>query len=60
MESHYVSVKFYYKKPGISGNGTSASWNGHVQGNTEAVILAVLQKMHKGYEIVIREIKWRD
>ncbi|MBF0405754.1 MAG: hypothetical protein HQM10_00250 [Candidatus Riflebacteria bacterium] len=60
MSTYYVSIKYYYKKPGAPGNGTSNGWSGNVQGNTESFLLDFLKKKHKGYEIVIREIKWKE
>jgi len=59
MSSYHVSVKYYYKKSDASGVGTSTSWSGNIQGNTESFVLDLLRKKHKGCEIVIRELKWK-
>lgn len=59
MTSNYVSVKFYHKNIEASGNGSASTWSGHVQGNSESVVMERLNSMHKGKVITIREIKWR-
>lgn len=55
----HAKVKYKYKKKGSNSSPYGSQWTGNVNGNTESVVMAMLQKKHKDCENVITEIVWK-
>ena len=57
--SEYATVKYRYYRGG-TGAKIGGAWSGTVASRSESLILAELNKRHRGYEIEIRQIKWKS
>ena len=58
MARPYFQVKYTYIKPGKIA-GTSTSLSGHVNQQSEQMVMQILRDKHKGCDIRLNELKWK-
>ena len=52
----YFSVRYYTKK---GSNKSSRQLSGQINSQSETLVMQKLRNMHKGYDIELRELKWK-
>ena len=55
----YVNVNFKYRKVG-SLSWSHASWAGNVNQKSEIIVMQKLRDQHKGCEVELIAIKWKE
>ncbi len=58
MARPYFQVKYKYIKSGKT-TGTSTSLSGHVNQQSEQMVMQKLRDKHKGCDIQLIELKWK-